>query len=222
MLVILVTSLHTVFALWPAPRHYTTGNKIIKLDKSFFIECDGGFTAPADLRQAIEAAEAQLCNDNMVPLEVDLASVERDAKHSSYVLKSLTLSLQAIGHSQKCSKAQIMMQENSKVASISDSINLPFESRDESYTLVVPVDRQSASLTARTSLGLLRGLQTFTQLVYTTSDSKHLRYIRHAPFFIQDQPAFPVRGLLLDTARNYYPVRDIKRTLNAMTFSKMN
>lgn len=39
---------------------------------------------------------------------------------------------------------------------------------------------------------------------------------------ITDQPIYPYRGLLLDTARNYVTVEIIKNTLKAMAASKLN
>ncbi|KAI8330598.1 glycoside hydrolase superfamily, partial [Chlamydoabsidia padenii] len=50
---------------------------------------------------------------------------------------------------------------------------------------------------------------------------KHL-VIPKAPVHIHDLPAYPHRGLMLDTSRNYYPVKDILRTLNAMSYNKLN
>jgi len=42
------------------------------------------------------------------------------------------------------------------------------------------------------------------------------------PVAIKDAPAYPYRGLLLDTARNFFPVDDIKRTIDAMSWVKLN
>ncbi|TVU47896.1 hypothetical protein EJB05_07512 [Eragrostis curvula] len=39
---------------------------------------------------------------------------------------------------------------------------------------------------------------------------------------ISDHPLFTHRGILLDTARNYYPVPDILHTIRAMAFNKLN
>ncbi|KAG5732634.1 hypothetical protein E4T56_gene16912, partial [Termitomyces sp. T112] len=69
------------------------------------------------------------------------------------------------------------------------------------------------------TLGLFRGLTTFGQLWY---DLNGITYTLQAPFDIVDSPAFPYRGLMLDTARNYFPVEDIKRTLDAMSWVKIN
>lgn len=39
---------------------------------------------------------------------------------------------------------------------------------------------------------------------------------------ISDSPAFPYRGLLLDTGRNYFSVSSIKRILSGMSADKLN
>ncbi|KAI8080001.1 glycoside hydrolase superfamily [Halteromyces radiatus] len=46
--------------------------------------------------------------------------------------------------------------------------------------------------------------------------------IPKVPIHIQDAPTYPHRGLMLDTSRNYYSVNDILRTINAMSFNKLN
>jgi hypothetical protein len=68
----------------------------------------------------------------------------------------------------------------SELPSISSLTDLQLEDWDESYTLSIPAGG-FAELKANTSLGLLRGLETFSQLVYTlpvdddyTSGGKYL------------------------------------------------
>lgn len=215
--------LRTASALWPAPSQYTPGNQYVKLHDSFSIVTRGGFSVPDDLRAAMKAAEEQIRNDKMQPLEVDLYSVEAEAKRSKHILYFLELQLKSDTQNvTQLAAKHTSWYKQQRTPSISSLINQPFGRRDESYTLDVTLQNPVASLTASTVLGLLRGLQTFTQLVYTTSDSQCIRYIKEAPLKVQDKPAYPVRGLLLDTARNYYPVKDIKRTLNAMSWAKMN
>lgn len=62
----------------------------------------------------------------------------------------------------------------------------------------------------------MRGLESFSQLAWGDPP------IVAADIFIYDRPLFPHRGILLDTSRNYYPVRDILRTIDAMSANKLN
>ncbi|CAE7794354.1 Hexb [Symbiodinium sp. CCMP2592] len=46
--------------------------------------------------------------------------------------------------------------------------------------------------------------------------------IHEIPFRIQDSPSFPHRGLLVDSARHFLPPIRLKRTIEAMSFAKLN
>ncbi|CEP14763.1 hypothetical protein [Parasitella parasitica] len=88
---------------------------------------------------------------------------------------------------------------------------------DESYKLDVPAQGGYATLTAPTWVGALRALETFSQLI--VADGKDL--IAHTAT-IKDKPTYGHRGILLDTSRNYYPVKDILRVIEAQAYNKMN
>lgn len=90
---------------------------------------------------------------------------------------------------------------------------------DESYTLCVETDGK-AKITAVSSVGVLRALESFTQLFFKHSEGGI--YSALAPVDITDKPTFPHRGILLDVARNWYPVESITHTLDAMSWNKMN
>ena len=68
---------------------------------------------------------------------------------------------------------------------------------DESYTLSVPTSG-SATLTAQTIYGAMRGLETFSQLVAFDFESESY-VVENAPWTITDAPRFPHRGLMIDT-----------------------
>ncbi|KAI9316280.1 glycoside hydrolase superfamily [Dichotomocladium elegans] len=74
---------------------------------------------------------------------------------------------------------------------------------DETYNL--HVTSTGAVLQAATIWGALHGLETFSQLVQYDGDRDAL-FIAETPIEIEDAPAFTHRGLLLDTARNYFAV----------------
>jgi len=66
---------------------------------------------------------------------------------------------------------------------------------DESYELTVTP--QGAKLNAANPLGILRGLQTFLQLVELTPTGYSVPAVT-----IKDEPRFPWRGLIIDVSRH--------------------
>ncbi|KAK7184653.1 hypothetical protein DPSP01_000380 [Paraphaeosphaeria sporulosa] len=90
---------------------------------------------------------------------------------------------------------------------------------DESYALELS-EGGNVSITANSSLGIVRGLVTFTQLFYKHSDGG--AYTPLAPVIIFDIPVFQHRGINLDVSRNYFSVKDIERTIDAVAYNKMN
>ena len=86
---------------------------------------------------------------------------------------------------------------------------------DESYSL--EINSAGAKLDAATPLGVMRGLQTFLQLVQTTADGFAAPAIA-----IQDNPRFPWRGLMIDVGRHFIPLDVLKRNLDGMAAVKLN
>ena len=86
---------------------------------------------------------------------------------------------------------------------------------DESYSLEVTTT--GAKLNAQNPLGVLRGLQTFLQLVEVTPGGFAAPAVT-----IQDQPRFPWRGLMIDVSRHFIPLDVLKRNLDGMEAVKMN
>jgi hexosaminidase len=86
---------------------------------------------------------------------------------------------------------------------------------DESYTL--DVTASGAKLHAANPLGVLRGLQTFLQLVRITTEGFGAPVVN-----IQDQPRFPWRGLMIDSGRHFTPLAVLERNLDGMEAVKLN
>lgn len=86
---------------------------------------------------------------------------------------------------------------------------------DESYAL--EVTPTGSKLDAATPLGVLRGLQTFLQLVDVSPDGFAAPAVT-----IKDQPRFGWRGLLIDSSRHFTPMEVLKRNLDGMEAVKMN
>ncbi|XP_028401117.1 beta-hexosaminidase subunit alpha-like [Dendronephthya gigantea] len=92
---------------------------------------------------------------------------------------------------------------------------MTFES-DESYTLTVSAP--ASSLTANTIWGALRGLETFSQLVYQDENGNFLAKEGK----ITDFPRFHHRGFLIDTSRHFIHVNVIFSHIDALAYAKYN
>jgi hexosaminidase len=86
---------------------------------------------------------------------------------------------------------------------------------DESYSLAI--SPAGAKVDAATPLGIMRGVQTFLQLVQTTANGFAAPAIS-----IHDQPRFPWRGLMIDVGRHFIPLDVLKRNLDGMAAVKLN
>ena len=112
--------------------------------------------------------------------------------------------------------------------------------------------RKTAVLRSNTAWGILRGLESFTQLVYNVKETGYLvrsfglHYVTpifylnvmiqavsiysHLPSFqyqinstyIKDGPRFSHRGVLLDSSRHYLSKQSLLGNLDLMEMNKMN
>jgi hexosaminidase len=86
---------------------------------------------------------------------------------------------------------------------------------DESYHL--EISSKDVQLKAANPIGVIRGLQTFLQLVTITPKAFSVPAV-----MIDDKPRFPWRGLLIDSGHRFVPISAIKRNLDGMAAVKLN
>ncbi len=235
---LVVTFLQPAAAVWPAPQSFTKGNQALYIHQNIEVTYNGAFVrwsyhAQADpdaddddfqpqqipytwgyspqsltskdvVQAGVSRALSSIFGDKFVPWMLrkrgELASFEPDVYKGQIWIKTL----------------QITQTEQDKPGTFK-----PLAGEvDESYSLTISTDG-AAKLTGKSSIGILRGLETFTQLFYQHSTGTFW-YTPYAPISIQDAPKFPHRGILLDTARHWFSVADIKRTIDAMAQSKLN
>jgi hexosaminidase len=94
---------------------------------------------------------------------------------------------------------------------------LPVQALGEDESHRLEVTAKGARLTARTSLGALRGLETFLQLARRDGSGIVVPAVT-----IEDRPRFAWRGLLIDACRHWMPPEVIRRTLDGMAAVKLN
>ena len=162
-----------VFGLWPQPRSLETGSTALKLASNFDIQVNVQH-APSDLSAAVSRTRSFLKNDKLGRLVVGRGSSDSGALNQAKALKTLQLSL----------------SKGAAVRSIAEEARREIGTRSEEYVLSIPADGSEAALTANSTLGLFRGLTTFTQLFYEWSG---LVYTVEAPIAITDAPAYVSR-----------------------------
>ncbi|KAG0021014.1 hypothetical protein BGZ80_003219, partial [Entomortierella chlamydospora] len=89
---------------------------------------------------------------------------------------------------------------------------------DESYILDITVAGKG-TINAKTIWGALHGLNTLTQIII--DDGNHGLQIEE-PVHIEDAPKYTHRGILYDTARNFYPLKSLMKQIDALSWAKLN
>lgn len=93
----------------------------------------------------------------------------------------------------------------------------------EGYRLKVTT--RDITIQAQTPAGIFYAFQTLRQLLPPVIESRTMvanrRWVIPA-VEINDAPRFPYRGLMLDVARHFYPVNDVRRFIDLMAMHKYN
>ena len=92
---------------------------------------------------------------------------------------------------------------------------------DEGYKL--KINNNGVSISSSSEAGLFYGLQTLRQLLPAQIElSKKLENVELPTLEMEDSPSFAWRGSMLDLARNFFGVDDIKNHLERMALFKLN
>jgi hexosaminidase len=93
---------------------------------------------------------------------------------------------------------------------------------EEGYTLTITED--GIALSAHQPAGLFRGVQTIRQLLPAAVESASPQPgpWRVPTGTIRDFPRFAWRGMMLDVARHFFSVEDVKRVIDLTAYYKMN
>ncbi|CAG8433455.1 5290_t:CDS:2 [Ambispora gerdemannii] len=191
-----------VDALWPIPKKWSKGISTLKIHPSIKINFNNRFSDPF-IQQTIHAATQRL---------QDFLTNEKFSPPNKNNLPPIDLTFKIL--------------ESLNIELHTENVELSLDT-DESYDIWIPnasplLMTLKAHLRAKSVYGVLHGLTTFSQLIYADSGNDEMLIMPFAPHRIFDSPKYRHRGLMLDTSRNYYPVEDILRTLDAMSWTKLN
>ncbi|KAJ9580577.1 hypothetical protein L9F63_024244, partial [Diploptera punctata] len=145
-------------------------------------------------------------------------------RYYDVISKTLTRSGSTSVHRHKYWKKDLMFQaylDTLDIELMAPCEDLPYLHMDEHYELRInsPDVPNSGLLTSQTIWGILRGLETFAQLLTIDEDGVVLKVNSTS---IMDFPRYSHRGLLLDTSRHFYPVPAILLLLDGMEANKLN
>lgn len=92
----------------------------------------------------------------------------------------------------------------------------------EGYNMVI--EEELITITANKPAGVYMGIQTLLQIVPLTAseNAKDSDQFRLATGTIRDYPTYAWRGSMLDVARHFFSVEDVKRYIDLISYYKMN
>lgn len=181
-----------VHCLWPIPRSLQTGSTTLKLAADFKINLNVS-NPPQDLVDAISQTESYISNDKLqvsaffaLYIYIMFANVCGRVQQRLAVGRGAADNATLAG-AKTIASLSVSLIKGAFVHPIATEAVKALTSRKESYVLSVPSDGSAASLTANSTLGLFRGLTTFSQLWYYYGG---VTYSLEAPVEITDYPAY--------------------------------
>lgn len=114
-------------------------------------------------------------------------------------------------------EAQIDVAKGSRKKAIYLELNEQIQS-EEGY--VLEVTPRKITIQGKTAAGVYYGIQTFRQLFLTAGGCTG--QVRLAAIRVEDGPRYHYRALMLDPARHFIPLQDVKRYIDLMARYKFN
>jgi len=172
----------------------------------------------------IVETEPKFTNFDTLSYQLIPKPIELDTFHSAFSLTKLqTIYFEsdfsddfhsnAINYLEVFTKMKLVKSEKPDYAlqfRIEDSL----KNNPESYSL--SIKETNINISAGSEEGAFRGLQTLVQLILQ----------QPVPFLlamnIYDKPVYPYRGMMLDVARHFFEVKDVKRLIDLLSLYKIN
>ena len=120
----------------------------------------------------------------------------------AYIQEHAKLQLEIATHDQGLGNIQLQLTDHESLG-------------EEGYELTISTT--SIYLSANRAAGLFYGLQTLRQLISAHQATQNLPILS-----IQDSPRFSWRGAMLDVARHFFGVEDVKRYIDLISHYKLN
>ncbi|KAG5868152.1 Beta-hexosaminidase subunit beta, partial [Gonioctena quinquepunctata] len=188
--------------VWPKPQHQIKNDSYFILRPQIFQFQAKNSSECVLLREAL-VRYGQIISDHYGSIAKNLESADHEFHKKSWLADKTYLGY--------LNSLEIILEEPC------NDTEYPHLNMNEKYKINIEDD--GAVLNAGSIWGVLRGLETFSQLLYIGDEQLSLRINKTS---IHDYPRFSHRGLLLDTSRHFIPMEKIFATLDALAYSKFN
>ena len=187
--------------VWPPP-------KVVRLVPSSLGGMGGGGTRAMQIHPefsfVISKADALLQNS---PNEA-VKRLKRAMERYSAIVQKSSLTFQK-------GNAAIMDHLELSLTGKNDEPLQTYPSLSTNYSYSISVEGGRGNATAASVYGLMYAMESFAQLA-------HRGKLPSEAVFIQDEPDFPYRGLMLDSGRRFIPVAVTENIMDTMAATKMN
>ncbi|XP_041368058.1 beta-hexosaminidase subunit beta-like isoform X2 [Gigantopelta aegis] len=191
---------------WPLPKRYARNDKMIyRIDEDHFeIRTD---SAGCDvMEEAVVRYTKRIVLNSLEDLYDNLQNAEATTLNDPRGKYSTDLYV----------NAPVISALNVYIKKPCKDVTYPSITSDESYHIIIKSNQ--TVLEANEVWGALRGLETFSQLVWKGTDQK--LYVMET--IVIDKPRFPHRGIMIDTARHYIFKEVLFDVMDGMEMNKMN
>jgi hypothetical protein len=199
--------------LWPRPANVTKSNRGIAMDVSKFDIC-------VDNLELESVSSAQFLQKSIC---LFLLQLEQLSFRPS-TMETLDQCLQSprVLPTSSCDREDLQPHLRIVVDSMHELVDFGFipNGTNEKYSLHCGLDGR-ATLQSASPFGMIRGMQTLLQLFQRDSTGRRVLLV-DLPVTIEDNPLFPYRGLLIDSARRHLSVPFIENILGWMASVKLN
>jgi hexosaminidase len=206
-------------------------NRLAKTIGILCIILSAGCEAP---QKEILMPETDLTTENLIPKPSSMIATNSGFRLDQYTRIETSpnnTSLQEVATyltDKIAEKTGLRLDSNSQEEQTNDGVIYIFQKEDKQWpndeAYMLSIKKDSLILEAPTAKAAFRGVQTIRQLIPEISNdtlSKHS--IWPIPTgIIEDHPNFEYRGSMLDVARHFFSVEDVKKYIELLAYYKIN
>ena len=174
---------------------------------------------------AMAADDNRVADYNVIPLPQEVTLTQKGA----FVLTGATPIVYPVGDEQLKNDAQFLSDYIADVtalrltttsAKVKNAITLRLNKKVQSKEgYVITVDKKGVVIEGATAAGVFYGVQTLRKSIPV---DKSLTEVTLPAVVVKDAPRFGYRGVMLDCARHYFPVKFVKQFIDLIAMHNMN